>query len=118
MGFKTCTNCGEVWHTRDGFLGDWRVELIGYQPNFGDLEEGMFLFQHARPGCETTLAIEAGEFTDMYDGPIFEERKTGTAECRGYCRIESNLERCDRKCDCAYVREVIQKVRKWPKQAA
>jgi len=28
----------------------------------------------------TTMAVKAGEFKDVYDGPVFEQRMTGTPE--------------------------------------
>ena len=118
MSFKTCTNCGKQWGRRDAYLADSDVVLIGYQANFADLDAGIFLFQHMVPECETTLAVELAEFTDMHDGPVFEVRKEDTADCPGYCKVKSNLEPCDQKCECAYVRKIIQKVRHWPKKAA
>ena len=116
--FKECPNCTKVWQVRAEFLDDPDLALAGYQANFGDLNAGFFLFQHEAPGCHTCLAIEAGAFTDMHEGPIFEERLTGTEACPGYCADKHRLDRCNRKCECAYVRDVLDAVNRWPKKAS
>ena len=102
--FKKCSICENVWDTRDDFLGDSTLELIGYQVDFTDLRAGYFLFNHT---CKTTLAIHAGEFFDLYEGPVFEDRKTGGEECPGYCLRQSELGSCPAACECAFVREII-----------
>ena len=106
--FKTCTRCGFVWPDREAFLRDRSLTLIGYQVNFEALREGFFLFNHL---CGTSLALEAGAFSDLYDGPMFLERKTGGDGCAGHCLHESDLEPCPQQCECAYVREVIRIIR-------
>jgi hypothetical protein len=103
--FKTCPLCKTRWDTRSDFLADPSLKIIGYQVNFNHLSAGLFLFNHS---CNTTLAIQAGELFDLYDGPIFTDRKTGGPECPAYCLHESVLHRCPAKCECASVREVIQ----------
>ena len=45
-GFKQCTSCGFRWSTRDQFLEDPDLELVGYQVNFVELLTGFFLFNH------------------------------------------------------------------------
>ena len=111
--FKRCTMCGAQWWTRDVFLEDGGVSLVGYQVNYGDLEAGDFLFNHT---CGTTLAIPAGSFMDLYDGPVFAERVRGTDACPDYCLYPDDLRRCPVQCECAYVRDVLQIVRNWPKK--
>ncbi len=115
--FKECTNCHFKWDNRTSFLSDPTITLVGYQVNFGFLQAGFFLFTHETKGCGTSLAIEAGEFTDMHVGPIFEERMTGGKECPGYCNDKYSLDQCDNKCECAYVRDVLHRVKTWPKAA-
>ena len=109
--FKLCSNCGEKWETREEFLSDKGLRLIGYQVHFEELELGIFLFNHI---CNTTLGIAAKEFTDLYDGIIFSERATGSEECSEYCLDQNNLMSCPVKCECAYVREVLQIIKNWP----
>jgi hypothetical protein len=55
------------------------------------------------------------DLRDLYDGPVFEQRKTGTEQCPEYCLRKEELASCPAKCECAYVREIIQLVAKWPK---
>ena len=107
--FKSCPLCAVIWATRDDFLSDPSLEIIGYQVNFYHLRAGLFLFNHS---CKTTLAIKAGEFFDLYDGPIFTERKTRGPDCPAYCLHESELHVCPAQCECASVREIIQIIKK------
>ncbi len=97
-------------------MSDPEIVLSGYQVHFVDLRAGLFLFTHERAGCHTTFSIEAGGFFDLYEGPIFEERMAGRPECPGHCLHPSRLERCPVRCECAFVREVIDIIKKWPKQ--
>lgn len=110
--FKTCPLCSEVWSDRDRFLEDPELELIGYQVDFEDTELGLFLFNHHR--CGTTLAIRSGRFKDLYSGPFFSGCRTGTDECPGHCLRCTELSPCPAKCECAWVREVLQLIRAWP----
>ena len=111
--FKKCTCCDWPWFSRDELLQDSKLELIGYQVNFGELELGYFLFNHLI--CQSTIAVPAGLFKDLYEGPIFSERKTDTENCPGYCGDRDILDPCAQECECAYVREIVQIVRNWPK---
>ena len=113
--FKKCTCCELPWFTRDEFLHDANIELIGYQANFCQLELGYFLFNHLI--CESTIAIPAGSFQDMHNGPVFSQRLTGTEVCQGFCDDIEALEPCEAQCECAYVRNVMQIIRNWPKEA-
>ena len=111
--FRTCPVCNKVWETRNDFLDDPDIELSGYQVHFKDLTEGLFLFNHS---CKNTLALKAGLFADLYDGPIFEEQLTGTEDCPEYCLKKHELRPCPNKCECAYVREIMQLIMAWPKR--
>ena len=103
--FKTCPKCRYVWKRRDDFLRDAGVSLGGYQVNFESLKEGFFLFNHS---CKTTFSVEVAEFVDLYDGPVFSEKATGTDTCPGYCLNRSTLSPCPAVCECAFVREIMQ----------
>ncbi|MBW2434146.1 MAG: hypothetical protein JRF36_11125 [Deltaproteobacteria bacterium] len=111
--FKKCTFCGHRWQTRKDFLEDATLDLIGYQVNFDYLHLGYFLFNHLT--CGTTIGLAAGLFRDLYRGPVYEYRQTGTDKCPEYCLHEKQLEPCPAECECTYVREIIQTVRQWPK---
>jgi hypothetical protein len=95
-------------------MKDPALRIIGYQVSFVYLEEGIFLFNHR---CGTSLGVIAGAFRDLYDGPIFSERLTGTDECPQYCMLKDELRPCPAKCECAYVREIIQIIKNWPKRS-
>ena len=105
--FRQCKICNWQWESRDSFLADDKIRLIGYQTNFVQIDKGLFLFNHS---CEGTLAVPVNEFADLYDGPIYQENRTGSDECPGYCLYESELRPCPAKCNCAYVREVLQRL--------
>lgn len=111
--FVQCPNCGSEWMTRESFLEDPNIEFIGYQVNFAELREGLFLFNH---NCKTSLSILAGEFADLYNGPIFRKRLTGSKSCPGYCLHNNNLRSCPQHCECAFVRHIIQQIKKHPKK--
>ena len=114
--FKNCTCCGYIWTTREDFLSDPTIVLIGYQVQFNNLNLGYLLFNHHVEDCETTMAIEAGDFTDLYDGPVYDKPLTTTDECPAYCLHKEDLRPCPAKCACAYVREVIQIIKNWAKR--
>jgi len=103
--FKNCTTCNFKWRAREEFLTDPSVELVGYQVSFDELLLGLFLFNHK---CGTTLAIPVNKLRDLYNGPIYSERKTGGPECPGYCLRKSELRPCPAQCECAWIRELIQ----------
>ena len=111
--FKQCGLCNEIWMNYNDFLSDPQLKLIGYQASFDELETGLFMFHHT---CKNTLAIPTRDLTCLYDGPIFQERATGTDECPEYCLQQYNLDPCPVECECAYVREVLQIAKKWPKK--
>lgn len=113
MTYKKCHTCGRLWESRNEWLSDPEVKLIGYQVNFKALQAGIFLFNHT---CRTTLALCASDFEDLYDGPIFKERATGTEACPGHCLHQDNLGPCPAQCECGYVRHILQVIQDWPKE--
>ena len=110
--FKVCSSCKNPWSTREDFLADPGLTLIGYQAHFEELKTGLLYFNHT---CGTTIVLDAGVFSDLYKGPVFEERLTGSEQCPGYCLQQSNLQPCPAQCECAFVREVMQIIKNWPK---
>ncbi len=113
--FKTCPFCATIWPSREAFLKDRDIQLVGYQVHFEELALGLFLFNHDI--CKTTLAIRALHLKDLYIGPVFKERKTGQEDCPGYCLRSSELAACPVECECAWVRGLLQIIRGWPKSA-
>jgi hypothetical protein len=113
--FKECPNCRFAWTSRDKFLADPTLALSGYQANLSSLDEGLFLFQHNTDGCGTCLAVETLRFKDLYEGPVFQKRLTGSEECPRFCFRTEALDPCPGKCECRFVRDVLQTIRRWPK---
>jgi hypothetical protein len=62
------------------------------------------------------MAFKAGIFSQLYNGPIYRDRVTNTADCPDYCLNHTVLEPCVQKCECAYIRDIIQIIRKIPKR--
>jgi len=107
--FMVCSNCGHSWKSREDFLNDNGVIIIGYQVNFEELKAGFFLFNHI---CGTTFTLDVQSFEDLYNGPVYKDKETGSDHCPGHCLHKSNLDPCPVKCECAFVREIIQKLKK------
>ena len=115
LKFKICSYCEQGWERLEDFIQDPHIDLAGYMPAFDDLMNGLVLFNH---GCGTTLACRVGHFRHLYDGPVYQERKTAASECPGYCLNKTDLNPCPVKCNCAYVREVLLILKAWPKDRA
>lgn len=115
LHFTNCEVCGRSWSTRDDFLCDSEVVPIGYQANFVALDRGLFLFNHS---CQGTMSLEVHVFADMYDGPIYRERLLGGDSCADYCLHSNLLRPCPNECECAYVREILQRLKGLSKQEA
>lgn len=118
MKYKTCTKCKYPWDTREELLADPLIEMIGYQADTVDPDQGLLLFNHLIRGCNTTFAVLARDFNDFYNGPHYEQILTGTDKCQGLCLDIHNLEPCEAKCKLAFPRKIIQKIKNWPKKQA
>ena len=115
QAFKECPCCGKPWLTREMFLSDPAIEIVGYQVTFNELELGYFLFNHLVDDCGTTMAVEAGDFKDLYNGPIYSNPLTNTEQCLEYCLNKYDLRPCTAECVCAWTREIIQIILHWRK---
>ena len=113
--FKQCSKCNYIWETQNDFLSDPNVELVGYQVHFDNLKAGLLMFNH---NCGTTMAFTVEDFQTLYQGPVFKECKRETNECPNYCLKQSNLKACPTKCECSFVREIIQIIKNWPKKGS
>lgn len=113
--FKRCSKCHHPWISRDLFLQDPELEIVGYQANFVKLELGLFLFTHS---CGTTMSIWAKDFVDLFHGTIYTEHAIGSDQCPGYCLQQEELRPCSVHCEYAYVREIVGIIKSWPKQDA
>ena len=101
---------------RNIFLEDPLIKTIGYQADIDDLNSGLFLFNHNEKFCGTTIAVKVMVFKDLYDGPVYSKCLFGEEECNELCLHKSNLEPCPAKCECAYVRGLLQTVKNWKKR--
>ncbi len=99
--------------SRDDFLSDPEIKLLGYQVDFDELKLGIILFNHEV--CFDTLGVRVADFADLQSGPVFREKKNGSEDCPGYCLHECNLSPCPVQCECAWVRDVLQLLSRWPK---
>jgi hypothetical protein len=115
--FKICPNCAHTWSTTDSFLSDPLLELAGYQVNFFELEGGLFLFNHKRNDCGTTLAIAVKSFAALTDNPIISKRTVQPNDCPELCMRECDLGVCPAECECSWVRQTLNVIKKWPKSA-
>ncbi len=116
--FKICTTCSQQWETREDFLADPELKLVGYQVAFEDLEGGLFFFSHLSKDCGTTLAIPVQKFTGLSDRPILAPRGQCPGNCPDFCLRKESLDPCPMECECVWVREIMQVIRNWKKTAA
>lgn len=106
--FKQCSLCKTEWVSRDSFLRDPEIIIIGYQADFSDLDKGLYLFNHNKYGCKTTLACYVEDFADLYTGAVFAENRFGTENCPGYCLDRKNTKSCPAECRNSYPRMLMQ----------
>ena len=116
MPFKVCPDCKYVWKTREEFLSDPNLKIIGYQVDYNEPQGGLILFTHEIQGCETTLAVRVKSFADFYNGPVCEDLLENTEECPGHCSNIDSLDPCFEKCKCSFARNILQSLRNWPKR--
>ncbi|HBH29779.1 MAG TPA: hypothetical protein DDX99_13225 [Desulfofustis sp.] len=115
--FKTCTSCGKIWRSRDDFLSDPETAVIGYQGSSIDPDHGFFYINHATDPCQTTLAIMVREFSDLYNGEEPEKHLTGAHPCPEHCFYKDNLSDRPERCECRFIRTIMQRIKTWPKKA-
>jgi hypothetical protein len=109
--FKKCHNCGCEWESRDQFLSDADIQLIGYQVNFREIALGLVYFNHA---CMGTLTIPAYYFVDLYHGPVFEKHQKIADDRPEYCFRKDEIKPCPEQCECAFIKGVLQVIKYWP----
>lgn len=108
----TCTMCDTRWDDIESFITDEELDVCGYQARFDVPSDGLILVTHMAEQCGTTLGVRVAEIRPLYDGPMYPERKTGSDECPGLCLLEGRLEDCTVECSMAWVRHVIQAMRR------
>jgi hypothetical protein len=103
--------CQSLWESRIDFIISPKMKIIGYQACLAEPNEGLFLFNHEESNCGSTLAVEVGEFIDLYNGPTYSQPKTDTKECGEYCHHIDRLDSCHAECAYAHIRELLQILR-------
>lgn len=103
--FRTCSKCGFEWKSRQQFINDSEIVIIGYQANHVDLVPGFFYFNHS---CKGTLTIRANAFEDLYDGPIYENNRKESELYHDYCLRQKGSRHFLFKCECVYVKQIIR----------
>ena len=107
--FRTCPKCGFEWRSRDQFINDPNIMIIGYQLNYVEFVAGFFYFNHS---CKDTFTIRANVFENLYNSPVFENWGVGSELFPEHCLRYKESESCPIKCECAFVKKIIQKFRK------
>jgi len=110
--FKRCPLCGKQWLSLESFVEDEEINVNGYMAMFDDPEKGLILVTHRVPHCGTTLAVQAALLKPFYEGPFYSESKAGLEQCRRLCLARHALEECDQPCALAWVRAVLQYLRR------
>jgi hypothetical protein len=110
--FKDCTKCKHAWTTRDEFLHDDEIVLIGFLANNDEFEKGAYLFNHVPAGntCNTSFGLYVSSFLDMYEGKIYDDLKMGTEDCSGHCAKIDVISNCHAHCRNAVAREIMHKI--------
>lgn len=110
--FKLCNKCKTQWKTRDDFLNDPNIVLIGLMANKDDYKKRAYLFTHRLPGdsCNTSIGLFVLNFLDMYNGEMYDTLKMGTDECFGHCLTIKELGNCSAHCRNAIAREIMQEI--------
>ena len=106
--FKRCSTCDREWSTRDEFLHDPEVVLVGYQSTFTVTEPGLFLFNHS---CDSTIAIDADAFADMYGEEIRQSCEAHLDNHPEYCCKGMTGEDEPKACICKFSRTIVDTLR-------
>ena len=110
--FKQCPLCEATWVDLSDFVTDLCLRVDGYQACFPDPEWGLILLTHEADHCGTTLAVRATFLKVLHDGPFWSEHRTGLDDCLRLCLDQGRLEECTAECDMAWVRAVLQWLRR------
>ena len=110
--FKLCNKCKTEWKSREDFLNDPNIVMIGFMANNDNYKRGAYLFNHilSNDSCNSTIGLFVYNFLDMYSGKIYDKLKTGTDECSGHCVNIYELENCTANCRNAVARKIMQEI--------
>jgi hypothetical protein len=76
--FKRCALCGKEWSSREEFLHDTEIRLIGFQKISENVQTankvaGLLIYNHTKPICGTTLSIPAQQLWIRALSPVGRE---------------------------------------------
>ncbi|UCD56988.1 MAG: hypothetical protein JSV16_14405 [Candidatus Hydrogenedentota bacterium] len=108
--FRKC-DCGQTWKTRDEFLHDRNVKIVGYQPDFVNHRYNHFLFHHRAKSCGQYLGVRASDFSDLREKECVDDLCIGQEQCPGYCTDTLDLRICSVTCRNASDRMIASKIR-------
>jgi len=110
--FKICNKCKTEWNSRDDFLNDPDIAMIGLMANNDDYKKGAYLFTHrlSDDSCNTSIGLHVINFLDMYNGEMYDTLKIGMDECSGHCVTINELGNCSAHCSNAIAREIMQEI--------
>lgn len=108
--YRTC-RCGHTWKTREDFLNDRNLKIVGYQPDFVNHRYNHFLFNHLEKGCGQFFGVRASDFSDLREKGCTAELRTGQKDCPGYCMNSTDLRVCSVACCNASDRKLAAKIR-------
>ena len=109
--FKQCA-CGVGWINRKVFIRDADIQPIGMTFAPGVESSRLYYFFNHVP-CQSTLAIDAAEFTDLIGEPISDHVEAGGDDCPKHCTVITDLEACSIECrNAPYRRFLINHVLK------
>ena len=113
--FKKCSKCAVGWEDLRQFLEDPNVVYLGYQSADKTPTDGLFLFNHLKNNCQTTMTIKVKEFFPNLDTinkvPMFT-----LAACQGLCKNKCSEEKCTQpSCVGNQIRDVITMIVAFPK---
>ena len=93
--FKKCTKCNHEWETEEDFISDNSLLLIGYMANLTKRLDGVFLFNHEYPNCETTLGIKITDFKSALPKHLANSPIERPPNCPGHCLSKENMCKCN-----------------------
>lgn len=114
--FKQCPMCKSGWNLAENFLADPSITLHGYKVCFDNLMDGSLLFIHGDSRCYSVFSMRIGDFSFLSSSSPSPGLKAGTKRCPSKCLKQNDLSPCPVNCSGAMVREIIQKILKYPKQ--
>ena len=110
--FKICPKCSSKWMTVQEFLSDINIELAGYQANFEHAQLGLFLFNHRKASCHTTIVVRASFFQEYFERQVsFDGFRIEGPNCPKHCEHENVFLKCSKvSCSGHSVRVMLHQI--------